>query len=199
MITLACSVGGKPVHSIISVDAQGITIKTMDRSGQVLDFTGAPDISAEQQDWTITIKGMAFRGKRNLPWQNWRPARGRLSACLLHHQQLAHGQVLCRPRPNRAQHPAGCGVLDTARAITFRSDDGYEMSFTREQLLDTPHYYYPRVKEGSPEGAQPVEPVIAYEYKEGSADMGAAAADAPCLIIGQRNLLEHTNPLLWSM
>jgi len=192
---IACSVGGKPVYSIISVDAQGITIKTMDRSGQVLDFTGAPDISAEQQDWTITIKGDGIQGEKKFTLAE---LAAQPEAGFQHVYSTINNWPTARFYAVRGLTVRSilqaAGVLDTARAITFRSDDGYEMSFTREQLLDTPHYYYPRVKEGSPEGAQPVEPVIAYEYKEGSADMGAAAADAPCLIIGQRNLLEHTNP-----
>jgi len=85
------------------------------------------------------------------------------------------------------------GVLENAQMITFRSSDSYEISLTREQLLRK-QYYYPKVREGLADLAEPVEPIIAYEYKEGSGDMGKAVLDAPCLIIGQSNPLEHTNP-----
>ena len=86
------------------------------------------------------------------------------------------------------------GVLDTAKQITFRASDSYEITFTREQLLDKPRYYYPKVEEGLAESARWVYPIIAYEYKEGSNDMQAAKPDVPCLIIGQSYPGEQTNP-----
>jgi hypothetical protein len=191
----ACSMGGQPVYSIITVNAQGIIIKTMDSSGQVLDFTGAPEISDEQRDMTITIKGDGIQGEKKFTLEE---LAAQPEAGFQHVYSTINNWPTARFYAVRGitvrSILQAAGVLGTARAITFRSDDSYEMSFTREQLLDTPHYYYSRVKEGSEEGAQPVEPVIAYEYKEGSADMGSAVADAPCLIIGQRNPLEHTNP-----
>lgn len=191
----ACSMGGQPVYSIITVNAQGIAIKTMDSSGQVLDFTGAPEISDEQRDMTITIKGDGIQGEKKFTMEE---LAAQPEAGFQHVYSTINNWPTARFYAVRGitvrSILQAAGVLGTARAITFRSDDSYEMSFTREQLLDTPHYYYPRVKEGSEEGAQPVEPVIAYEYKEGSADMGSAVADVPCLIIGQRNPLEHTNP-----
>ena len=86
------------------------------------------------------------------------------------------------------------GVLDTVQSVTFRSHDSYEVTITRKQLLEEQQYYYPLVSEGSGEGAETVYPLIAYEFKEGAADMPAAQPDDFCLIIGQRNHLEHTNP-----
>ncbi|NLV21769.1 MAG: hypothetical protein GXY49_07265 [Syntrophomonadaceae bacterium] len=192
---VACSIGEKPVYSIITVDQKGITIKTMDSSGQVLDTTGAPDVSAEQHELTITIKGDGIEGEKKFTLGELaaRPDTG-----------FQHIYSTINNWPTARFYAArgitvrsilkAAGVLDTARVITFSSDDSYKISFTREQLLDSPQYYYPRVKEGSAELAEPVEPIIAYEYKEGSADMAAAVPDVPCLIIGQRNPLEHTNP-----
>ena len=87
------------------------------------------------------------------------------------------------------------GVLQTASLITFRSEDGYNVTLTRQQLLGDTHYYYPNVKEGSAQGAEQVWPILAYEYKEGSGDMGAIRAEDFCLIIGQRNYQEQTNPV----
>lgn len=192
---VACSIGGEPVYSIITVDRQGITIKTMDRSGKVLDSTGAPEIAAEQKELTITIKGDGIQGEKQFTLDELaqQPEAG-----FQHVYSTINNWPTARFYAARGVTVRSilktAGVLDTARVITFRSDDSYEMSFTREQLLDTPHYYYPLVKEGSDKGAEMVEPIIAYEYKEGSADMAAAVADVPCLIIGQRNPLEHTNP-----
>jgi len=85
------------------------------------------------------------------------------------------------------------GVLDTAEVITFRSGDSYEASFTKEQLFG-PTFYYPGVAEGSEEGAEAVEPILALQYKENSEKIEDAIPQDPCLIVGQRNPLEHSNP-----
>ena len=42
------------------------------------------------------------------------------------------------------------GVKAEARGITVKGKDGFQWSFTREQLLDTPSYYYPEVQSGDP-------------------------------------------------
>jgi len=87
------------------------------------------------------------------------------------------------------------GVLDTFQTVTFRSYDSYEVTFTREQLLE-PHYNFPgvHVSESGPEGAETVFPILAYEFKDGTSDMSAIQPeDSFCLIIGQRNHKEHTN------
>lgn len=85
------------------------------------------------------------------------------------------------------------GVWDSLQTVTFRSPDSYETTLTKSQLT-AEQYYFPGVETGSPEGAEEVLPIIAYEYKEGSADMSEAVPDMLCLVIGQRNHLEHTNP-----
>ena len=38
------------------------------------------------------------------------------------------------------------GVLEAAQTVTFRAEDGYEVSLTREQLLN-PQYFFPNVGE----------------------------------------------------
>jgi len=83
------------------------------------------------------------------------------------------------------------GVHNTAQTVTFRSADGYEASLTREQLF-SPQYYYPRVGEGG-DGAEPVQPIIAYRWREGTDDLNDLRDDYPSLIIGQRNPFEQTN------
>ncbi len=85
------------------------------------------------------------------------------------------------------------GLKAEAKSFTFKSDDGFEWSFTREQLLETPQFYFPGVKERDGQNSEPVEPVIAYEYLEGSDDLSKAVAGDPCLIIGQSNVNEQTN------
>ena len=89
---------------------------------------------------------------------------------------------------------AAAGVLDAAQSVTFRSYDSYEVTLTRRQLLEDKHYFFPQVAEGSGENAEEVYPIISYEYKAGSSDLTQASPAELCLIIGQRNHFEHTNP-----
>ena len=84
------------------------------------------------------------------------------------------------------------GLYETAQTITFRAADGYEARFTAEQLF-SPQYHYPQAGE-SPEGAEPVYPIIAYRWREGTKDISELYDNKPCLIIGQRDYLEHNNP-----
>jgi len=86
------------------------------------------------------------------------------------------------------------GVLETVERVTFLSYDSYSVTLTRKQLFDDAQYYFPGVTEGSAEGAVAVQPVIAYEYKAGTTDLNVALPDGLCLIIGQRNHMEQTNP-----
>ncbi|TEB08071.1 hypothetical protein Psch_01626 [Pelotomaculum schinkii] len=85
------------------------------------------------------------------------------------------------------------GIKDEAKCITVKGKDDFEWSFTREQLLDTPRYYFPEVMAGDPAGAQPVEPVIAYEYVENSDNLSEARADDLCLIMPQACVNEQAN------
>jgi len=84
------------------------------------------------------------------------------------------------------------GVFDTAQTVTLRAVDGYEVSLTREQLL-SPQFFFPDVGEND-SGAVPVEPIIAYRWREGTADLSDIFENKPALIFGQRNPYEHTNP-----
>lgn len=192
---IACSISDKPVYTIVTVDEKGISLKTRDAVGNVLDSTQGPTISSEQQDLTLVVSGDGMAGERKFTLKE-------LAA--LPHSGFEHVYSTINNWPTSRFYAArgitvrsilkAAGVLDTAQVITFRSPDSYEVSFTREQLLDQPRYYYPQAADGSAEKAELVEPIIAYEYKEGSSDMGAAVADAPCLILGQSHPAEHTNP-----
>jgi hypothetical protein len=84
------------------------------------------------------------------------------------------------------------GFYESAQTVTFRGEDGYEVSLTREQLL-SPRYAYPHVGE-SEDGAEPVYALIAYRWKEGADDLGSIREGKPSLIFGQENPYEHTNP-----
>jgi len=84
------------------------------------------------------------------------------------------------------------GLFETAQTVTFRSEDGYEANLTREQLL-SPRYFYPHVGE-SDIGAEPVLPIIAYNWRDGTDDLSEIREDKPLLIFGQRNAFEQTNP-----
>ena len=191
----AYSNGKQPVYSIISVNKDGITIETRDAAGTIVDSTRGPELSAEQKKLTITVSGGSLDKEKVFTY-------GELAS--LPNSGFQHVYSTINNWPTARFYAArgitvrsiikAAGVLDTARVITFRSPDSYEVSLTKEQLLDLPRYYYPQVKEGKADLAEAVEPIIAYEYKEGSADMGAVAADMPCLIFGQSNPGEHTNP-----
>lgn len=85
------------------------------------------------------------------------------------------------------------GLREEAKYIIIKGKDDFAWSFTRKQLLDTPRYYFPGVLSGDPAGAEPVEPLIACEYKENSDNLADARADDLCLILPQANVKEQTN------
>ncbi len=191
----ACVSGKAPVYSIISVAKNGITIETKDASGTVVDSTKGPRLSEEQKKLTVTVSvpGLAagkvytYGELASLPDSGFEHVYSTVNNWPTARFYAARG-ITVRSILKAA------GVLETARVITFRSADSYEVSLTIEQLLKTPRYYYPQVREGTSDGASEVEPIIAYEYKEGSTDMSATAMNRPCLIFGQSNPVEHTNP-----
>ena len=84
------------------------------------------------------------------------------------------------------------GALETVQTISFRAADGYEASLTREQLFGE-QYYYPKAGE-SEDGAEPVMPIIAYRWREGTTNLSELRDEKPTLIFGQRYMSEHTNP-----
>lgn len=192
---MACSIGNQPVYTIVSLDKNGISIETRDANGVVLDSTKGPTLSADQEKLAITVSGDGIAGKQKFTFRE-------LSA--LPNSGFQHVYSTINNWPTSRFYAArgitvrsilkAAGVLDTAQVITFRSSDAYKASFTRGQLLDLPQYYYPQVEKGLADLAATVEPIIAYEYKEGSSNMKATVPDEPCLVIGQRYPMEHTNP-----
>jgi len=183
------------VYSIVTVAKNGIFIETKDADGTLLDSTKGPNIPEAQKSLGITVKGDGITGELRL-------TLGELAA--LPNSGFEHIYSTINNWPTSRFYAAkgitvrsilkAAGALDTAQVITFRSADSYSVSFTREQLLERTQYYYPNVKDGSAEKAEPVEPILAYAAKEGSSDLSAAVADDLTLIIGQSNPAEHTNP-----
>lgn len=191
----ACSIGNQPVYSIITVNDSGIYIKTKDAEGYVLDSTEPLEITEEQRSLTITVKGDVQNGEKVFTLQEMSayPDSGFFHIYSTINNWPTFRLYAAKGITVRSILDAA-GVLETAQVITFRSDDSYEVSFTREQLLEQQHYYFPEGDEGSDDMKEKVEPIIAFEYKEGSDKMSEIKPDNLCLIIGQRNPSEHTNP-----
>lgn len=75
--------------------------------------------------------------------------------------------------------------LSGAGVITFTGSDGYNISFTTEELLQTTRYSFP--------GQTEVRPIIALKRAEHSSNFGAMTeTDAPVLCFGQRADTEQT-------
>ena len=85
------------------------------------------------------------------------------------------------------------GLLDEAKLITVKGLNDFSWSFTREELLETPRFYYPGVVTGDAAGAEPAEPILAYQYREDSFDLNDAQDGPLCLIVPQANIREQTN------
>ncbi|MGI6328093.1 MAG: Ig-like domain-containing protein, partial [Dethiobacteria bacterium] len=95
-------------------------------------------------------------------------------------------------------------IKDEAQLIKVKASDGYVMAFTRKELLEDTRYYFPNFKEegvdgdghipGSPEGAEPVDAILALQSVEGSDNPGYMdPLNCPLLVLGQRGVTEQTN------
>jgi hypothetical protein len=95
-------------------------------------------------------------------------------------------------------------IKDEAQLIKVKASDGYVMTFTRKELLEDTRYYFPNFKEegvdgdghipGSPEGAEPVDAILALQSVEGSDNPGYMnPLNCPLLVLGQRGVTEQTN------
>ena len=72
---------------------------------------------------------------------------------------------------------AAAGIKDEAETIIITSSDGFKLTFTRKELLEDTRYYYPGLKDndeylgnipGSPDGALPVDTILALASVESS-------------------------------
>lgn len=86
------------------------------------------------------------------------------------------------------------GVLDTAKVITFESDDGYKASLTVKELIETERYCFPGIMEDDIAGAEAVEAIIAFESTE-SGNLAELEECGFSLIFGQKLITEHTTPV----
>src|SRR5690606_6684954 len=94
-------------------------------------------------------------------------------------------------------------IKDDAQQIKVRAVDGYVMTFTVKELLEDTRYYFPNLKEnhefwgqvpGSPEGAEPVDAIIALKSVENSDIFGyMTPLNCPLFVLGQRGVTEQTN------
>lgn len=86
------------------------------------------------------------------------------------------------------------GFYDSAQTVTFRSGDGYEMSFTREQLIDCPRYCYGKDDRGEVLEKEAAPAILSWSYKDGGSDLSQAEDGPLCFVMGQAYPDEHTNP-----
>lgn len=95
---------------------------------------------------------------------------------------------------------ASVGVRNFSK-ISFTATDGYNQSYTKEDLIDTPHYYFPNYTTvgGSSDGAITVEPVLAlseyWDYLDGSPIVMTDGV-APRLYMGEKAYGEQTTGFL---
>lgn len=152
-------------------------------------------VDKEYADWTITVRGDGIEGERVYTLK-----------------ELAAGEDACYAAvysvinnwPTVGTYAAEgvkmsaileqAGVLDTAQTVTVGSEDGYRASFTRRQLLEAEQFFFPNCGENDAD-AVPVQPIIAFNWKQGGDDLSQVKPDAPCLIVGQTDYLQHNNPV----
>ena len=79
------------------------------------------------------------------------------------------------------------GIKEDAQTIIVRAADGYNASFTREQLEEK-RFCYPALVKGSAEGAVEVPMILAWEYQEDTSDLSEAASGKLRLLFGQTGL-----------
>lgn len=75
--------------------------------------------------------------------------------------------------------------LSAVRKINVIGSDGYDIAFTKEELLDTKRYVFPKILSDSASGAEEVPTILAYESSEAGSDF--------MLALGQRALTEQNN------
>ncbi|KGP75500.1 hypothetical protein JT05_10180 [Desulfosporosinus sp. Tol-M] len=85
------------------------------------------------------------------------------------------------------------GLKKEAKCFTFKGAGNYQCSFTREQLLETPRFYFPGILKDDPAGAEQVKPIIAYEYRENCNTINKITPEELTLIMPQAYLEEQTN------
>ncbi|OPX86469.1 MAG: Oxidoreductase molybdopterin binding domain protein [Pelotomaculum sp. PtaB.Bin104] len=83
------------------------------------------------------------------------------------------------------------GIKEDAQTIIFRAADGYNASFTREQLEEK-RFYFPNLMKDSTEGAVEVPLILAWEYKDDTSDLNEVTSGKLRLLLGQTGLNDVT-------
>ncbi|MGI5920884.1 MAG: FN3 associated domain-containing protein [Syntrophomonadaceae bacterium] len=86
------------------------------------------------------------------------------------------------------------GIKESAQIVRVWAADGYNAAFTREQLTEK-RFYYPRLLEGSEEGAQEVPAILAWKKQEGTNDLSKATSCSLSLLLGQKGLNDSVAPV----
>ncbi len=86
--------------------------------------------------------------------------------------------------------------------MNVKASDGYQMTFTKRELLDDIRYYFPGLKDnheyyghviGSTDGKEPVDAIIALKSADSDNFSHMTSQGCPLLIFGQRWITEQTN------
>lgn len=87
------------------------------------------------------------------------------------------------------------GIKNDAQTIIVWAGDGYNATFTREQLEEK-RFYFPNLLQDSKAGAKEVPAILAWEHREGSNDLSKATGSDLCLLLGQKGLNDAVAPVL---
>ncbi|MDD3269288.1 MAG: FN3 associated domain-containing protein [Syntrophomonadaceae bacterium] len=85
------------------------------------------------------------------------------------------------------------GVKNTAQMIIVRAADGYNATFTRNQLAEK-RFHFPNLLPGNENGAREVPAILAWEYQQGTSDLSKIRSDRLCLFLGQKSLNDAVSP-----
>lgn len=86
------------------------------------------------------------------------------------------------------------GIKNDAQTIIVWAGDGYNATFTREQLEEK-RFYFPNLLQDSKEGVQEVPAILAWEHREGTNDLSKATGGDLCLLLGQKGLNDVAAPV----
>lgn len=86
------------------------------------------------------------------------------------------------------------GIKNDAQTIIVWAGDGYNATFTREQLEER-RFYFPNLLNDSKAGAKEVPAILAWEHREGTNDLSKATGGDLCLLLGQKGLNDAAAPV----
>ncbi len=86
------------------------------------------------------------------------------------------------------------GIKPEAQLITIKAFDGYNKTFTRQELLEDTRYTFPNIMANATNDAQPVETIISLMGGRGDEGFEGMRTENLKLCMGQRAMTEQTNP-----